>query len=388
METCILKKIPPIEQQGAFPDGRAAQKGNHGAMDFAALNNQIPLPDEAARAACKARWDAVAKPLGSLGLLETAVQRIAALTGSADVSLAKRTLLVLCADNGVVCEGVTQADSSVTRHVAQSLAAGTSSVCRMAAVARCSVVPVDMGMLAPVAGVLNRRVRAGTGDIAKGPAMTRAQAEKAIQAGIDLAQAQKEAGAQIVATGEMGIGNTTTSAAVAGVLLGVDPAAEAGRGAGLSDAGLARKRAALRRAVTINRPDPNDPLGVLAAVGGLDLAGLCGVFLGCALARVPVVVDGCISATAALAAVRLCPRAGAAMLASHLPDEPMGAPLLRALGLKPPLHAGMRLGEGTGAVSLLPLLDMALAVYHTAGSFGDIGVAPYTPQEGSSCTRS
>ena len=357
-------------------------------MDFAAINNQISSPDEADCTACKARWDAVAKPLGSLGLLETAVQRIAALTGNADVSLAKRTLLVLCADNGVVREGVTQTDSSVTRQVAQSLAAGVSSVCRMAAVARCSVVPVDMGMLAPVAGVLDRRVRAGTGDIAKGPAMTRAQAEEAIQAGIDLALAQKAAGAQIVATGEMGIGNTTTSAAVASVLLGVDPAAGAGRGAGLSDAGLARKRAALRRAVAINRPDPDDPLGVLAAVGGLDLAGLCGVFLGCALARVPVVVDGCISATAALAAVRLCPRAGAAMLASHLPDEPMGAPLLRALGLEPPLHAGLRLGEGTGAVSLLPLLDMALAVYHTAGSFGDIGVVPYTPQEGSPCTRS
>lgn len=357
-------------------------------MNFAALNNQISLPDEAARAACKARWDAVAKPLGSLGLLETAVQRIAALTGNADISLAQRTVLVLCADNGVVREGVTQTDSSVTRQVAQSLALGTSSVCRMAAVARCSVVPVDMGMLAPVAGVLDRRVRAGTGDIAKEPAMTRAQAEEAIRTGIDLARMQKAAGAQIIATGEMGIGNTTTSAAVAGVLLGIDPAAEAGRGAGLSDAGLARKRAALRRAVAVNRPDPADPLGVLAAVGGLDLAGLCGVFLGCALARLPVVVDGCISATAALAAVRLCPRAVVAMLASHLPDEPIGAPLLRALGLEPPLHAGLRLGEGTGAVSLLPLLDMALAVYNTAGSFDDIGVAPYTPQGGSPCTRS
>lgn len=358
-------------------------------MDFAALNRRIPLPEEAARAACRAHWDAVAKPLGSLGLLEADIQKIAALTGSPDVRLSRRAVLVLCADNGVVREGVTQTDSGVTRQVARSLAAGTSSVCRMAAQAGCAVVPADLGMLEPagVPGVLDRRVRAGTGNIAQGPAMTRAEAQQAIQAGIGLARMQKAAGVQILATGEMGIGNTTTSAAVAGVLLGLDAGETVGRGAGLSDAGLSRKRAAVRRAVAVNRPDPADPLDVLAKVGGLDIAGLCGVFLGAALERVPALIDGCISAAAALVAARLCPRARAAMLASHLPAEPTGAPLLHALGLQPLLCAGLRLGEGTGAVAALPLLDMALAVYHGAGSFHDVGVAPYVPQEGSPCTR-
>ena len=197
------------------------------------------------------RWDSLAKPLGSLGLLEEAVIKIAALTGNAEVHLNSRALLVLCADNGVVAQGVTQTDSSVTAAVARALGMGTSTVNYMARVANCQVVPVDMGVLdfpgAP--GVLDRRVRSGTADITQESAMNREECVRAIETGMELVREQRETGADILATGEMGIGNTTTSSAVASVLLGLPPVEVTGRGAGLSDAGLARKIAALERAI-------------------------------------------------------------------------------------------------------------------------------------------
>lgn len=349
---------------------------------LAEILSRIGGPDETARSACLARWDGLAKPLGSLGLLESSLARIAAATASADISLERRVLLVLCADNGVVAQGVTQTDSSVTGAVARALAAGESTVCHMARVARCQVIPVDMGIadFAPAPGVWSRRVRNGTEDITRGPAMTRAQCVRAIETGVRLVWECRQAGASILATGEMGIGNTTTSSAVAAALLGKSPAEVTGRGAGLSDAGLTRKIAAVRRALDVNRPDPADPIDVLGKVGGLDIAGLCGVFLGGALYRVPVLIDGFISGTAALCAARLCPGAQFSMLASHVSAEPAGRLVLDALGLQPLLSAGMRLGEGSGAVAALPLLDMALAVYQSGQTFGRLGIDAYTPQ--------
>lgn len=344
--------------------------------------SQITGPDEAARTACLARWDGLAKPLGSLGLLESSLARVAAVTGSPDITLDRRTLLVLCADNGVVAQGVTQCGSEVTASVARALAAGESTVCHMAKTARCRVVPVDMGMadFPPTPGVWDCRVRNGTADISQGPAMTRAECVRAIELGAELARRCREEGASILATGEMGIGNTTTSSALAAVLLGKNPAEVTGRGAGLSDAGLVRKIAAIERAIELNHPDPADPVDVLAKVGGLDIAGLCGVFLGGALYRVPVIIDGFISGTAALCAARLRPGAEFAMLPSHVSAEPAGGLMLEALGLTPLLTAGMRLGEGSGAVALLPLLDMALAVYRSGQTFGRLGIDAYTPQ--------
>ena len=320
--------------------------------------------------------------MGSLGLLETAIEDIAALTGSADVSVHKRAVLVLCADNGVVRQGVTQTDSSVTAAVARQLALGRTSVCRMAELVRCRVVPVDMGIadFDGCDGVLDRRVGNGTSDFTEGPAMTRHQAECAIMAGISLARDESARGTQLIATGEMGIGNTTTAAAVASVLLERPAEEMTGRGAGLSDAALARKIEVVRRGVACNAPDPADPVDVLAKVGGYDLAGLCGVFLGCALCRVPVFIDGFPSAVAALCAYRICPAAGAAMLASHVSAEPAGTLVLSALGKRAPIHAEMRLGEGTGAVAAISLLDMALAVYNGAYTFAEGGIEPYTPQ--------
>lgn len=351
-------------------------------MELCELIEAVAPPDETARNASRARWDACAKPLGSLGLLETAIEDIAALTGSADIDLSERAALVLCADNGVVAQGVTQTGSGVTAAVARRLALGRTSVCRMAEVARCRVVPVDMGIadFEGCDGVLNRRVGNGTADFTAGPAMTREQAERAILTGVELARGEAARGTRLLATGEMGIGNTTTASAVASVLLDRSADELVGRGAGLSDEGLARKLRAVRRGVSTNRPRAYDPVDVLAKVGGFDLAGLCGVFLGGALCRVPVLIDGFPSAVAALCAARLCPNAGRAMLASHLSAERAGGLVLDALGKRPLITAGMRLGEGTGVVAAMPLLDMALAVYDGCYTFAEGGIEPYTPQ--------
>lgn len=347
----------------------------------------IAPPDEEARAAAHARWAACAHPLGSLGLLETAMEDIAALTGDADISLTPRTLLVFCADNGVVSQGVTQTGSDVTGIITRGLAQGTATVCLMAGLADCQVVPVDMGVrdFEPFPGVLDRRIGNGTGDITQGPAMTRAQAEQAIRTGMNLAAEAKACGTRLLAAGEMGIGNTTTTSAVAAALLGISPDEAVGRGAGLSDEGLRRKRKVAARALQVNDPNPEDPIDVLAKVGGFDLAGLCGLFLGGAVCRVPVLADGVISAAAALCAVRLAPAAAQAVIATHCSAEPAGKMLLQAIGKRPFIMADMRLGEGTGAVAAIPLLDMACAVYMKGQRFEDCGIPAYQPVGGESC---
>ena len=346
------------------------------------LIDAVPVPSEDARQQAWSRWQTIAKPLGSLGRLEELVCDMAAVTGSADIDLSRRTLLVFCADNGVVAQGVTQTDHRITALVAKALGGGYSTVCHMARTARCRVVPVDMGILdfegAP--GVWDNRVRNGTGDITTGPAMSREECVRAILTGALLAEDLHRHGTGLLLTGEMGIGNTTTASAVASVLLGTEPEQVTGRGAGLSTEGLARKVDAVRRAIRRGAPDPADPVEVLAQVGGLDIAAMCGAFLGAAACRMPVVIDGFISAAAALAAVRLCPAAKAAMIASHVSSEPACAMVLEALGLAPLLHAEMHLGEGSGAVAVLPLLDQALAVYDSGLTFEQFGMDAYTPQ--------
>lgn len=348
------------------------------------LKLTIPPIDEAAAKAAKTRWDAIAKPLGSLGLLEADIIQIAGLTGDADYRLDKRGVLVFCADNGVVKQGVTQTGSEVTAIVARNICLGDASVCRMGMVAKAGVTAIDMGMNQPVEDMdaldmLDRRVAAGTGDITEGPAMTRQQAIQAIQTGIDLVGQCKQQGYKILATGEMGIGNTTTSAAMASVLLGCPPEVVTGRGAGLSTEGLRRKTEVVAKAIAVNRPDANDPLDVLAKLGGFDIAGICGAFLGGAVHRVPILLDGLISAVGALTAKRLFPAAANAMLATHVSAEPAGGLLLEALGLKPLITAGMYLGEGTGAVAALPLLDMGYAVYGGMRTFDEIEIESYKP---------
>ena len=335
-----------------------------------------------AKEQAQSRWDQVAKPLNSLGKLEKLIVQIAGVQNTPDVCIAKRCALVFCGDHGVVAEGVSQSGSEVTALVARSIAEGTANINLMAGVSHTVVFAVDMGMATSVSGTIDRRIAAGTQNMAHGPAMTRTQAEQAIQAAIDLVGAMKAQGYQLIATGEMGIGNTTASTAMACALLGCTPEELTGRGAGLSDAGLIRKREAIARALRTNQPDAADPIDILAKVGGFEIAGMVGAFLGGRQHGVPIIIDGVISAVAALTAVRICPDAAACMLPSHMSREPSMMRIMAELGLEPILHADMALGEGTGAVALIPLLDMALQVYNGPHTFTDLGMAAYTPQEG------
>ncbi len=345
-------------------------------MNFSSLNESILPLDAAAMEAAERKWNNLAKPVGSLGRLETLLTQIAGLCGSPDIRLDKRGVVVFCADNGVLAQGVAQTPPEITATMAGVIADGKSSVCCMARAMGAEVTAVDMGMFSRVCHdkLLDCRIADGTKDMTKGPAMTRAEAERALETGMELARSRKAAGCDILITGEMGIGNTTTSSAVAASLLKTNVREVTGRGAGLDDAGLMRKIAAIEQAIALNRPDSDDALDVLSKVGGFDMAGMAGLFLGGALYRIPVMIDGYISAVSALVAARLCPAARAAMLPSHVSAEPAGRMVLEALGVEPLVYAGMRLGEGTGAVAALPLYDCALAVYDHLLTFADIGM--------------
>ena len=345
------------------------------------MNFRIEPASAQAYAAAQRRWDSIAKPLGSLGLLEEAVCRMAAARGTAAVSTGRRAVIVMCADNGVVAEGVTQTGQEVTAIVTENMSSGATSVCCIARAVNADVFPVDIGCARPVSGerIIQNNIRRGTANMVSGPAMSRGECEAAINAGAELVGWLAGEGYGLIATGEMGIGNTTTSSAVASVLLARDPADMTGRGAGLSGEGLMRKVAAIRRAVEVNSPDPADAVDVLSKVGGLDIAGLAGVFLGGAVYRVPIIIDGFISSVAALCAARIAPEAAGYMLASHVSAEPAGQLLMDAVGLEAPIHAHLCLGEGTGAAALIPLIDAALAVYNGMSTFEDISVEAYTP---------
>ena len=347
--------------------------------------NSLRQPDLAARALAQGQWDSIAKPLGSLGALEKLVMDIAALTGDPRVEISRRAVVVCCADNGVVAEGVTQTGQEVTARMAGEMVRMHSSVCQMAQVAHADVIPVDLGMVRRVEGVLDRHVMDGTQDMARRPAMTREQALQAISVGVDLVEELKGRGYTLLVSGEMGIGNTTTASALVAALLNLPAETVTGRGAGLSDAGLQRKIWAVERAITVNRPDPKDPLDVLSKLGGLDICGMAGLFIGGAIQGVPVIIDGFISGVAALMAQRLCPGADIAMLPSHCSEEPAAKRVLAVLNKYPIIFANMRLGEGTGGVCMLPLLDMALAVYGGHNTFDQVGIDAYTPQGGVKC---
>lgn len=297
------------------------------------LNERIQEPDREAATLAKNRWDSIAKPLSSLGMLEEDIIRIAALTGSANVDISKRAVAMFCSDNGVVAQGVTQTGSEVTVIVAANAAKGKSSVCNMARAVNADVFPIDVGMLHRAEGVCDRHVANGTRDITIEPAMTMEQAKKAIDTGIDTVNRLKKGGYKLIVTGEMGIGNTTTAAAVTAVLTGLPVNAAVGRGAGLSDEGLIKKRNAIIKAISLNRPDPENALDVLSKLGGFDMAAMAGAFIGGAIYRTPVIIDGFISSAAALIAKRMCPasvtRCLPAILRRSLPQK--GYP--RSLGL-------------------------------------------------------
>lgn len=335
-----------------------------------------PIDRKAATLAQK-RWDSIGKPLHSLGKMETLVMQIAGITGSASVNIKKRALVPMCADNGVVAEGVTQTGQEVTAIVAENFLTGDTSACVMCRQCGTDVFPVDVGMVSDTKVPRDLKVMNGTRNMAKEPAMTREEAVRGIEAGIEMVRRLKEKGYTLIATGEMGIGNTTTSSAVASVLLDKPVEMMTGRGAGLSGEGLKRKIAAIQKAVSKNQPDPKDAIDVLAKVGGLDIAGMAGVFLGGAAMHIPVVIDGFISCVAALVAQRICPFVKDYMIASHVSKEPAASLILEALDKEAVLHGGMCLGEGSGAVALFPFLDMGIAVYESMSTFEEIKVDQY-----------
>lgn len=352
--------------------------------EITALENRLREAVEAIRPAnaeqtakAAAHWNAIAKPLHGLGVLEDVLTRMAGIAPLRREN--KKGIVSFCADNGVVAQGVTQTDSGVTAIVAGNMLTGRASVCCMSGVAGAVVMPVDAGMLTEVPGMRTIKVARGTKDLSREPAMTRQECLGVMLSGLEIAGELAGQGFTLLAAGEMGIGNTTTTSAVAAALLGRPAAEVTGKGAGLTNEGLARKIAVIDHAIALHKPDPADPVDVIAKVGGFDIAAMTGFYLGCALHRVPAVMDGFISTVAGLTAARICPAAKDALTASHLSAEPGAGFVMDALGLVPLLKLGMALGEGTGAASVMPLLDMALRVYFDMPSFDGIGIDAYQP---------
>lgn len=340
--------------------------------------------DADASAAAAAAMDAKVKPLRSLGGLEHLAARLAGIQATPAPHADSPAVVVCAADHGVAADGVSAYPQEVTALMLQSFAAGTSAVGVLARQAGARLVVADLGVVEPPqlqAGpheVLDRRVRAGTADSAAGPAMSVAEAQLAVAHGIGLVDDLVDDGVDLVGLGEMGIGNTTTASALTAALLDRDPARLVGPGTGVSGDAFERK---LRKVdqILARHQDADDPWDVLARVGGLEIAALAGVVLGCAARRVPVVLDGFITTAAALVAWRLAPRCTDAMVAGHLSPEPGHRVQLDALGLEPVLDLGLRLGEGSGAALAIPVLRSAVAVLHEMGSFADLGLADDRP---------
>jgi nicotinate-nucleotide--dimethylbenzimidazole phosphoribosyltransferase len=343
---------------------------------LAAVVAAVASPDERVRAATRAALDAKTKPRGSLGRLEELVCVVAAIRGTATPGALAAAVVLAAADHGVAAEGVSAYPQEVTGQMVANIAAGGAAVSVLSRHAGARLVIVDCGTLAPsgLPGVLDRRAGPGTADIALGPAMSRAVAVGLIVAGAELASELAADGAGVIAVGEMGIANSTAAAALSAALLPAAPGAVCGRGTGIDAAGLERKVEIVGRALAANAGAAADAVGALAALGGFEIAFLAGVCLGAAGARVPVVLDGFITGAAALAAARIAPAVTGSMIAAHRSTEPGHRLQLDALGLAPVLDLGMRLGEGSGAALVLPIVRAGLAILADMASFDSAGV--------------
>ena len=355
------------------------------------LTLKVPVPDREILGKIKEAWNKVAKPLDGLGKLETMLCRIGAAQDCAVPQVSPRAVIIMCADNGIVEEGVSQSGQEVTLAVACNMGRRKSSVCKMAKIADAEVIAVDIGIHSDerIPGVLDRKICHGTRNFLKEPAMTEREVLQAVETGICLVKECHSKGLKILATGEMGIGNTTTSTAVAAAILGLPVKEITGKGAGLSESPIRHKAEVIQKGLLTygfvqQTGKPKDRqaekercLKILQCLGGLDIAGLCGVFIGGALYHVPVVIDGLISAAAALCADGILPGCREYMLASHAGAEPGMKDVLKHLGLSEVIRADLALGEGTGAVMLFPLLDMAMEVFKGSSTFDEIGVEQY-----------
>lgn len=338
-----------------------------------ALVRAVQPLDQKAMLAAEAHQARLAKPPGSLGRLEELSVQLAGITGKVHNELPRKQLLVFAADNGVVAEGVSSAPQSVTMQQTINLTRGKTGAAVLAKRFGCGLTVCDVGVNADIceSAVLNRKIAYGTQNICAGPAMTREQALQAILTGAAVAE---NIDADAVGIGEMGIGNTTTSSAVLAVLLGADVDKVTGRGGGITEESFRKKKAVIRTAIAVNRPNRDDVIDVLAKVGGFDLAAMCGAFLGAAASRRAAVVDGFISAVAALCAVRLCPLVRGYLIPSHASFEIGYRLAMEEMALRPLFDLGMRLGEGSGCPLAFQVLDAACAVMNNMASFDEAGI--------------
>ena len=338
----------------------------------------IAPPDAAAIAAARARQDTLTKPLGSLGRLEDLSAMLAGMFGQATPQTRRKAVILAAGDHGVVAEGVSAYPQEVTPQMVYNFLRGGAGINVLARHANAEIVILDAGVAAdlpPHPQLRAVKVAPGTANMALGPAMTREQAIQCLEIGIAAAQEQLEQGADLIACGDMGIGNTTAASAITSAITAADPAAVTGRGTGLDDPGLARKTEVIRRALAVNQPDPQDGLDVLTKVGGLEIGVLAGAMLGTAAGRRAVVVDGFISGAAALIAWRIAPAAKDYFIAAHQSVEPGHRIGLDAMGLTPLLDLGMRLGEGTGAALALHLIEAAARCLAEMATFAEAGVS-------------
>jgi nicotinate-nucleotide--dimethylbenzimidazole phosphoribosyltransferase len=340
--------------------------------------------DEAAMAATKARLDQLTKPPGSLGRLERLAIQLAGITGDPASRVEPRAIVVMAADHGVAAQGVSAYPSAVTAQMVANFLAGGAAINALARHAGAEIVVVDLGVANPipqarsgpsVGRFISAPIRPGSGDISVGPAMSRAEAIAAIDVGLGVAADLAAAGVRLVGVGEMGIANTTAASAVASALTGRPVREVTGRGTGVDDAAYRRKLEAVQRALEVNHPRPEDPLAVLAAVGGFEIGGLVGLMLGGAAAGIPLILDGFITGAAAIIAVALCPRLPPRLIASHRSVEPGHAILLDRLGLVPLLDLELRLGEGTGAALAMHLIDAACRARDEMATFASAGLS-------------
>lgn len=332
--------------------------------------------DETTMDAAKDRMDNLIKPVGSLGRLEELAVQLSGITSSMHPDVNKKTVIVMSADNGVCCEGVAAAPPVVTLMMTNFIANGVSGMASIAKTAGAGVVVVDIGVDGNVQNdnVLVKKVRYGTSNIAVGPAMTREEAIKGIEVGIEVASEQIKNGVKLIATGEMGIGNTTTSTSVLSVLSGVHPSEITGVGANLPGDKIAHKVEVIQKAIAVNNLDKNDPIDILAKLGGLDMAGMAGIMLACAASRIPCVVDGYISTVSALLACSICPTVKDFLIPSHASFEKGSVLASELLGLRPMLNMDMRLGEGSGAALAFGIIDAAAAISKDMITFEEAGI--------------
>lgn len=320
--------------------------------------------------------DNLTKPIGALGELENIVIRLAGIQETRNLSIDKKVVVIMCADNGVYDERVSECPQEVTWQVTHNFTRDITGINRMTHFAKSDIHVVDIGVKGEIHSPLihNRKIREGTNNMCLGPAMTKDEAIRAILTGIEETENLVKEGYQVFGTGEMGVGNTTTSAAVLSVLTGESVEIVTGRGSGVKDDTFNRKIKTIKKAIDVNKPSKEDVIDVLAKVGGFDLAGLCGVFLGAARNKKAVVIDGFISAVAALCAYRIEPKSALYMFPSHLSKEAGMSKAMEALGMEPYFNTGMRLGEGTGCTLTFGLMDMALYTLSTMGTFEDAKV--------------